>query len=38
MVVGLATQTSIKHTNKCVDGLKHYRMKVTKDSAHKNRH
>ena len=30
MLVGLATQTSIKHTNKCVDGSTHCRIKVAK--------
>ena len=29
MLVRLATQTSKKHTNKCVDGSTHYRIKVT---------
>ena len=38
MLVRLATQTSKKHTNKCVDGLTHYRIKVTKTSAHIHRH
>ena len=30
MLVGLTTQTSKKHTNKCVDGSTHYRIKVAK--------
>ena len=34
MLVGLVTQTSKKHTNKCVDGSTHYRIKVTKTNAH----
>ena len=29
MLVGLATQSNKKHTNKCADGLTHYRIKVT---------
>ena len=33
MLVGLATQSSKKHTNKCMDGLTHYGIKVTKISA-----
>ena len=28
MLVGVATQTNKKHTNKCVDGSTHYRIKV----------
>ena len=30
MLVGLATQTSKKHRNKCVDGSTRYRIKVAK--------